>query len=30
MLYLLHDASQFMLTPARVAASITKLVCESP
>jgi poly(3-hydroxybutyrate) depolymerase len=30
MLYLLHDASQFMLTPARVAAGITKLVCESP
>ena len=30
MLYLLHDASQFMLSPARMAASITKLVCESP
>jgi poly(3-hydroxybutyrate) depolymerase len=30
MLYLLHEASQFMLTPARVAAGITKLVCESP
>jgi poly(3-hydroxybutyrate) depolymerase len=30
MLYLLHEASQFMLTPARVAAGITKLACESP
>jgi poly(3-hydroxybutyrate) depolymerase len=30
MLYLLHEASQFMLTPARVAAGITKLVSESP
>jgi poly(3-hydroxybutyrate) depolymerase len=30
MLYLLHEASQFMFTPARVAAGITRLVCESP
>jgi poly(3-hydroxybutyrate) depolymerase len=30
MLYLLHDASQFMLSPARVVAGITRLVCESP
>jgi polyhydroxyalkanoate depolymerase len=30
MLYLLHDASQFMLTPARVAAGLTRLACESP
>jgi poly(3-hydroxybutyrate) depolymerase len=30
MLYLLHEASHFMFTPARVAAGITRLVCESP
>ncbi|QRM32501.1 polyhydroxyalkanoate depolymerase [Microvirga sp. VF16] len=30
MWYLLHEASQVMLTPARVAAGITKLVSESP
>src|SRR5215210_3483671 len=30
MLYLLHEASQFMLTPARVAAGLTRLACESP
>jgi poly(3-hydroxybutyrate) depolymerase len=30
MLYLLHEASQFMLTPARVAAGMTRLACESP
>jgi polyhydroxyalkanoate depolymerase len=30
MLYLLHEASQFMLTPARVAAGMTRLVSESP
>jgi poly(3-hydroxybutyrate) depolymerase len=30
MLYLLHDASHFMLTPARVAAGLTRLACESP
>jgi poly-beta-hydroxyalkanoate depolymerase len=29
-LYLLHEASHFMFTPARVAAGITRLVCESP
>jgi polyhydroxyalkanoate depolymerase len=30
MLYLLHEASQFMLTPARVAAGLTRLASESP
>jgi polyhydroxyalkanoate depolymerase len=30
MLYLLHEASQFMLTPARLAAGLTRLACESP
>jgi len=30
MLYLLHEASQFMLSPARVAAGMTRFACESP
>jgi hypothetical protein len=30
MLYLLHEVSQFMLTPARMAAGLTRLACESP
>lgn len=30
MLYLLHEASQLMLSPARLAADLTRLVCESP
>ncbi len=30
MLYLLHEASQLLLTPARVAAGMTRLACESP
>jgi polyhydroxyalkanoate depolymerase len=30
MLYLLHEASQFMLTPARLTACLTRLACESP
>ncbi len=30
MLYLLHEASQLLLTPARLAAGLTRLACESP
>src|SRR5215217_3743040 len=30
MLYLLHEASQFMLTPARVVAGLTRLTCTNP
>jgi polyhydroxyalkanoate depolymerase len=30
MLYLLHEASQLLLAPARVAVGMTRLACESP